>query len=128
MRHGNATDQVCAPLETVRVPEELEGVNPAMQMEWQRAIILSVASSNGPLLIILRRYKRGVASIMRCIKRWCSTLWERASAIMRAVCAYCSTGAVAHPKENAKCMRYLMVTAQHDDAMQDCPARGLAGL
>lgn len=128
MPRTSASEAVCAPLESVPPPAGMKDANPAVMMAWQRAIILSVASASGPLLFVLRRFKKDLAQIMRFIKTWCDTLLERARSVLCAVCRCCAPGAAANPEDNAKCLRYLMMTAQHDDAMQECPANGMASL
>jgi hypothetical protein len=96
-------------------------LNCADSVEALRAIV----AFEDVLLMSLRHYKVSLAVMLRRLRRHTRSVAGRAALVLNAIHSLSQASLPVCKDMLAKCRRYLMLTAQHDDEKQACGAASL---
>lgn len=102
--------------------------NPILQCDDSIEALEAILAFEDVLLLSFRHYKVQLAVMMRRLRRYSRSLFWRADMVLRAIRSLSRSPGLMCPDALRKCRRYLMLTAQHDDAKLACPTAGLAAL
>lgn len=100
--------------------------NPVLHCNESLKVLRAVVDFEDVLLMSFRHYKVQIAIILRRLKRFTKSYALRARHVLSAIASLSLSSLPACPDAYQRCLRFLMLTAQHDDAIQDCPAAGLS--
>lgn len=99
--------------------------NPLLMNGDDVAALEAIVAFEDTLLLSFRHFKVRLAVMMRRLKRHKRSLEGRATLIMQAIAAIKRDSLPVCSDAYWRCKRYLILTAQHDEAMRACPASGL---
>lgn len=106
----------------------MECANPVLACADSVELLRAIVAFEDVLLMSFRHYKVRLAVVLRRLRRHTTSLSGRADLVLGAIHSLSRTSLLICQESLAKCHRYLMLTAQHDDEKQRCGAAGLAGL
>lgn len=130
VRYEVSTVKILGGLEPVRKrPSMLAGcANPVLLNADDRKALAAIVAFEDTLLLSFKHHKVRLAVMMRRLKRYRKSLSDRAGLIMQAIAALSRRSLPTGNDAYERCKRFLMLTAQHDDAMRACPAASLSNI
>ncbi|MGP9633710.1 hypothetical protein ACT3R7_11655 [Halomonas sp. AOP43-A1-21] len=128
--YGQSSIEILSGLEPVKERPSLfaECANPILACRDSIEVLNAVIAFEDVLLKSFRHYKVKLAVVMRRLRRYTTSVSARADMVLRAIQSLSGSTGLLCKDVLYRCRRYLMLTAQHDDAKQSCPAAGLAAM
>ncbi|MDX5979625.1 hypothetical protein [Vreelandella alkaliphila] len=128
--YSNSSLQILRPLEPIKVRSIAfdDCVNPVLHCEESVEALQAILAFEDVLLMSFRHYKVQLAVMMRRLRRYSHSLAWRADMVLRAIHTLSRSTGLMCNEALYKCKRFLMLTAQHDDARLACPAAGLSAI
>lgn len=130
VKYDRSSMKILSGLEPVKSRPGLfmECANPVLACKDSVEVLRAIVAFEDVLLMSFRHFKVKLAVVLRRLRRYKLSLSARADLVLKAIHSISRNATPACKDMLAKCHRYLMLTAQHDDEKRACGAAGLSAL